>query len=315
MEYKDYYKTLGVGKQASQDEIKKAYRKLAVKYHPDKNKGDKSAEERFKEVSEAYEVLGNPEKRKQYDMLGANWKQYQNAGFNKSHSAGGGPGGAYSYGFQGDPSDFFGEASGFSDFFASFFGGGSRKSKSGFDQGFGGFGFEPAGADLEGELSISIQEAYNGTERIIDAGGEKIKVKIKPSAYDGLKLRIKGKGQKVPGGQAGDLFLRINVLPNNIYERKGNDLYMEIPLDLFTAFLGGKQEVISLSGHLMVNIPEGTQNGKQLRLKGKGMPVYGNPGKYGDLYVKLNVQLPAKLSPEQKELIHKLKISMQEQYA
>ena len=314
MEYKDYYKILGVSKQASQDEIKKAYRKLAVKYHPDKNKDDKTAEERFKEISEAYEVLGSPEKRKKYDLLGANWKQYQNGGFNNTGSAGGGPGGAYSYEFQGDPSEFFGGASGFSDFFGSFFGGDSRRSRRSYKRGFNGFGFDTPGADLDGEVSISLQEAYNGTERIIDVGGEKIKVKIKAGAYDGLKLRVKGKGQKGTNGQTGDLYLNIKVQPSNIYDRRGNDLYMEVPLDLFTALLGGKQEIISLSGRLNVNIPEGTQNGKQLRLKGKGMPLYSKPGQFGDLYVKLNVQLPEKLSPEQKEIVRKLKESLKEQY-
>lgn len=314
MEYKDYYKTLGVSKKASQDEIKKAYRKLAVKYHPDKNKDDKAAEERFKEVSEAYEVLGSAEKRKKYDELGANWKQYENAAYHRANAAGREPGGAYTYEFQGDPSEFFGGASGFSDFFSSFFGGESGRSRRNFKNGFKGFGFDAPGADLDGEVTISLQEAYNGTERIIDIDGEKIKVKIKAGAYDGLKLRVKGKGQKGSAGKAGDLYLNIKVLANNIYDRKGNDLHMEVPLDLFTALLGGKQEIISLSGRLSINIPEGTQNGKQLRLKGKGMPVYNKPGHNGDLYVKLNVLLPEKLTAEQKEIARRLKESVAGQH-
>ncbi len=325
MEYKDYYKTLGVEKSATQDEIKKAYRKLAVKYHPDKNKGDKAAEEKFKEIGEAHEVLRDPEKRKLYDQLGANWKQYQQAGYNpgadrgrkRAHS---GPGGQYYYEFEGDPSEFFSGKSGFSDFFESFFGGGRRSRGfqgasgfSGFDD-FGGFETHKPGSDLAGEISISLNEAYTGTERIVDLGSEKIKVRIKPGAYDGLKLRIKGKGERGRSGHAGNLYLTIRIQPHTIYERKGNDLYMQAPLDLFIALLGGKQEINTLSGKVSINIPEGTQNGKQLRLKGKGMPVYGKRI-HGDLYVKLQVKLPDRLTTEQKEMLKQLRESFKKQYA
>jgi len=326
MEYRDYYKILGVDKKASQDEIKKAYRKLAVKYHPDKNPNNDVAEDKFKEISEAHEVLSDPEKRKQYDELGANWKQYQNAGFDpargRSGSRAGGPfgGGQYHYEFQGDPSEFFGSGSGFSDFFEAFFGGSGRRARQRTRQGFGqefgggsGFDFGAPPSDLAGEVSISLQEAYDGTERIIDLGGEKIRVKIKPGAYDGLKLRVKGKGQKGASGKPGNLYLTVKVQPNQVYKRKGDDLYMDVPLDLFTALLGGKKEILTLSGKLKISIPEGTQNGKQLRLKGKGMPVYAGSG-HGDLYVKLNLRLPEHLTPGQKELVRKLKESYQKQY-
>ena len=325
MDYKDYYKILGVDKKASQEEIKKAYRKLAVKYHPDKNQGNKTAEDRFKEISEAYEVLSKPENRKLYDQLGANWKQYKDAGFDPSQHggrsfggsrrgfAGGRPGGGrYQYEFEGDPSDFFG-GSGFSDFFEAFFGGGGRRSAEGFSHGFGGFGHDVPGQDLAGDLSISLQEAYNGTERIIDLGGEKIRVKIKPGTYDGLKLRVKGKGQKGISGRPGNLYLNINVQSNPIYERKGDDLYMVVSIDMFKALLGGKQEIVTLSGNLKITIPEGTQNGKQLRLRGKGMPVYGKSG-HGDLYVKLNLKMPDRLNTEQKKLVKRLRESFQKQY-
>lgn len=312
MEYKDYYKTLGVDKKASQEEIKKAYRKLAIKYHPDKNQGDKAAEEKFKEIGEANEVLSDPEKRKLYDELGSNWKQYQQAGYNpgagrrKQYQES--QGGQY-YTFEGDPSDFFGGSSDFSDFFKSFFG--SRTGRAGGysgSQGFGGSNANTPGSDLSGEIDISLQEAFAGTERILDTGTKKIKVKIKPGAYDGLKLRVKGKGEKGRGGQDGNLYLTIKVQTNSIYKRKGNDLYMEVPVDLFTALLGGKQEVQTLSGKVNVTIAEGTQNGKQLRLKGKGMPVYGK-NKNGDLYVKLVVKLPEKLNARQKELVKELRDS------
>lgn len=300
MEYKDYYSVLGVGKKASQDEIKKAYRKLALKYHPDKNPGDKSAEEKFKSISEANEVLGDPEKRKQYDKLGANWKQYQNAGAGQGPS-GEASGRRYSYG-TGTDSEYF-DSSGFSDFFESFFGRGSRFRSGGFTQ--EDFDFPPG--DLTGEIAITLEEAYHGTERLVDLGGEKIRIKIKPGAYDGLTLRARGKGQKSPSGKAGDLHLNIKVLPNDRYERKGDDLYMDAPVDLFTALLGGKQEVDTLSGKININLKEGTQNGKIVRLKGKGMPVYGKSGVHGDLYAKLAVHLPEHLTPHEKQLLQKLR--------
>ena len=303
MEYKDYYQVLGVAKKASQDEIKKAYRKLAVKYHPDKNPGVKSAEDKFKEISEAYEVLGDPEKRKQYDTLGANWKQYQQGGFNQGPYAGSPRGRTYSYGSP-DEGEFFG-GSGFSDFFESFFGRGRGASP------FGHTGFEYPPSDLAGEILISLEEAYHGTERIVDVGGERIKVKIKPGAYDGLTLRAKGKGQKSPSGKAGDLHLTIGVQPHPVYQRKGDDLHMEAPVDMFTALLGGKQEVATLSGKINITLKEGTQNGSVVRLKGKGMPVYGRAGQHGDLYMKLAVKLPEHLSLHQKEILHKLRTDME----
>jgi curved DNA-binding protein len=309
MEYKDYYNILGVSKNASQDDIKKAYRKLALKYHPDKNSGNKAAEEKFKEIGEAFEVLKDPEKRKQYDRLGANWKQYQNAGFNPSGNNfyGNNPGGQYHYEFHGDPSEMF-EGSGFSDFFESFFGQSGRGSR-----GFSKYGGNTSGSDMSGEVTISLQEAYQGTERIIDLGNEKIRVQIKPGAYDGLKLRIKGKGQKGITGTSGNLYLTVKVQTNPVYERKNENLFMQVPIDLFTALLGGKQKISTLSGDLNITIPEGTQNGKQLRLRGKGMPVYGKSG-YGDLIIKLNVQIPRQLSREQKELVYQLKDSFHKQY-
>ncbi|MGB3467449.1 MAG: DnaJ C-terminal domain-containing protein [Cyclobacteriaceae bacterium] len=305
MEYKDYYKILGVKKDATQDEIKKAYRKLAVKYHPDKNPDNEVAEEKFKEISEANEVLGDPEKRKQYDELGANWKQYQHAGFNRGkQGAYGYDSGAdrYQYEFNGDTSQFFGEG-GFSDFFESFFGGGSR------GDGFTNYRADRPGNDLNGVINITLQESYTGTERLVDLGTEKLRVKIRSGAYDGLKLRLKGKGEKGASGKAGDLYLTVRVADHTVFNRIGDDLHMEVPVDLFDALLGNKQGVVTMSGRVNISIPEGAQNGKQLRLKGKGMPVYGKET-YGDLYVKLNVQLPQKLDERQRELVKELRDSI-----
>lgn len=319
MEYKDYYKTLGVDKDASQQEIKKAYRKLAVKYHPDKNQGDKNAEAMFKEVSEAYQVLNNPEKRKQYDELGANWEQYQHAGFDPSaFSERRGPTGSQKYyHFQGDPSEIFG-GSGFSDFFEAFFGGASAGGRDPFSRpfrdSFQGFDQDIPGSNLTGDILITLEEAFKGTERLIDLGNQKIRVKIKPGAYDGLKLRVKGKGHKGATGKAGNLILTVRVSKHPVYERKENDLYMELPVDLFTALLGDKKELATLSGKVSISIPEGAQNGQQLRLRQKGLPIYGKSG-YGDLYVRIKVKLPDRLSPEQKKLVEKLKDSFSKRYA
>jgi curved DNA-binding protein len=305
MEYKDYYKTLGVEKSATQDEIKKAYRKLAVKYHPDKNKGDKEAESKFKEIAEAYEVLKDPEKRRKYDTLGANWKQYQTQGgggfddYDWSAFGGRAGRGGTRGEFEGNFNDFFG-GGGFSDFFNNFFGGGFGRRTEAAQQGF-------KGKDYEGELTISLEEAYSGTQRMIDVEGKKLRIKIKPGIADGQALRIRQKGgQGVRGGEPGDVFLKINVLQHSIYERQGDDLNTNLDVDLYTAVLGGKTRISTLKGDMEINIPEGTENGKKLRLKGLGMPVHDNPGSFGDLYVKINVVVPKNLTSEEKDLFVKL---------
>lgn len=308
MEYKDYYKILGVSKNATQDEIKKAYRKLAIKYHPDKTKGDKSKEEKFKEVSEAYEVLGDPKKRKKYDQLGANWKQYQNAygagqqgGFDWSQFTGGGGSqwGGNSGGFS-----FEGDIGGFSDFFQQIFGGG-----------FGSAGTRgrrsPAykGRDIASEMSISFQEAYHGTVRIINLDNKKFRIKIKPGIKSGQKIRLPGKGSAgVNGGPAGDLYITINVLPDSKFKREGNDLYLNLPIDIPTAVLGGKASVTTPDGKtVMLKIAPGTSCGKKLRLRGKGMPVYDHPTRHGDLYAVVNIIVPSKVSKEERKLYEKLR--------
>ncbi len=308
MNYKDYYQTLGVSKNASQDDIKKAYRKLAVKYHPDKNQGDKQAEERFKEISEAYEVMRDPEKRKKYDKLGSNWKQYENAGagaYGYSQAKGGAPGGG-SYYFEGDLGDIFGGAGaggGFSDFFNAFFGGGA-----GTQAGFGGHSRSFRGSDLQAEMEITLYEAYHGTSRILNVDGQKLRINIKPGAYNGQELRLKGKGAPGPGGgERGDIYIKIKVTAGDEYKIEGNNLTQRVDIDFFTAVLGGKKEINSPSGKLNVPIPKGSQPGSKLRLKGKGMPVYNSPGSHGDLIIHLNVTIPKNLTDEEVQLFEKLK--------
>ncbi len=317
MQYKDYYKTLGVSKNASQDEIKKAYRKLALKYHPDKNPGDKKAEERFKEIAEAFEVLKDPEKRKKYDQLGADWKKYEHAGagaeggFDWSQFAGGRGGRRRSYRYEGDPGDIFSEmGGGFSDFFQAFFGdmGGTGRTGAGRDS--RDFFRQPAskGQDLKADMEISLYEAYHGTSRILNVDREKLRVQIKPGAYTGQELRIRGKGGKgMGGGQSGDIYIKLKVIPDRQYSIDGHNLIKEQPVDLYTAVLGGRVQTDTMAGKVNITIPEGTQTGNKLRLKGKGMPLYGKSGLYGDLFIRLKVLVPGNLSEEEKQLFRKLR--------
>lgn len=301
MEYKDYYKVLGVSKSATQDEIKKAYRKLAIKYHPDKNKGNKQSEEKFKEIAEANDVLGDPAKRKKYDELGSNWSQYQNysqpreGGYSQRHYYNTG-----NKGFSDDFGDLFGSDGGFSDFFNMFFGGRSRDESR--------FAQQPQrGSNLQARLHLTLEEAYVGTSKIIDLGEEKIRLNIKPGIQDEQKLKVKGKGKKgslsaVPG----DLYVIISISQHPVFERKGKDLFCKHAISISTAVLGGKTEVPTLSGHANMVIPPETEDGKTFRLKNMGMPDYDYPTKKGDLYVNIHIAVPKNVSPQEKELFKKL---------
>ncbi len=308
MEYKDYYKILGVDKSASQDEIKKAYRKLAMKYHPDRNPNDKTAEAKFKEITEANEVLSDPEKRRKYDTLGANWKQYQNTGgqgFDDFYTNfGGSQGGQRSYQFSGDLNDIFGGmGGGFSDFFESFFGGGrdfGRRTQQ-----------ENMTVDVEANLNVTLEDVYNGSEKQISVDGKTVKIKIIPGTKDGQKLRLRGLGRsKSSGGEKGDLYLNIHVLKHPFYEIKDNDLYYNLDINFYTAVLGGKENIKTLDGKtISVKIPEGTDPETILRLKGLGMK---NDNWRGDLLIKIHVNVPKNLNREEKELFKKLKSLRQE---
>lgn len=319
MEYKDYYKILGVDKNASQDEIRKAYKKLAMKYHPDKNPEDKEAEKKFKDVAEAYEVLGDEEKRKKYDQLGANWKQYQQYGGQQGQrdffSNFGGGQGRTSYHFSGDFEDLFNDVGGFSDFFKSFFGGGSGFGASDFGgtqrktRGSGTRRTSLKGSDYEASLNITLSEAYTGTEKQFRIDGRQIRVKINPGIENGKKLRLKNQGgQGVRGGKRGDLYITIYIDNYSNYERKGDDLYYNLDVDLYTALLGGTETIRTLDGkQVNVKMPPESDSGKLLRIKGFGMPNYNSPNQKGDLLVRLNIKTPKNLTKKEIELLQQLK--------
>ena len=306
MDYKDYYKLLGVNKKATQAEIKKAYRKLAMKYHPDKNQDDTKAEEKFKEISEAYEVLGNEENRGKYDQLGANWKHYEKNGAYANQGYGHGQHGGYyrNAGESINMDDMFG-GGGFSDFFKTFFGGG-----------FSGGSNQTRpkrnlkGSDYSTKLTLTLLEAFQGTERLIDIKGQTIRVKVGKGVKDGQRLRVKGKGGSgEAGGLSGDLYIQVIILPDPRFKRIDNDLFTTVETDLYSAVLGGKIAVESLKGKVNINIPAGTQNGKTFRLKNMGMPDYAHAVVNGDLFVKVHIRIPKKLKPEEKVLFEKLRDS------
>jgi curved DNA-binding protein len=303
MDFKDYYKTLGVDKKATKEEIKKAFRRMAKKYHPDKNAGDKASEEKFKEVTEANEVLSDPEKRKKYDQLGSNWKNYQNAepGGNeryRNYQSGQGGEGVH---YTGNYDELFGNVGGFSDFFESFFGGGGSQPRQARPR---------KGKNYEASLSISLEEAHRGTEKEFTIDGKKIRIKIAPGTEHGKRLRLKNQGSSgVSGGEKGDLYITIQVENHPLFERNGNDLYYNIDIDLYTAILGGKKTVKTLDGKTInVNIPAETDSGSMLRIKEMGMHHSDNINLRGDLYVKINVKLPKQLSAKEKELFKELSL-------
>jgi curved DNA-binding protein len=320
LDFKDYYATLGVSKTASEKEVKQAFRKLARKYHPDVNPGDKSAEARFKEINEAYEVVGDPEKRKKYDELGSNWKMYEQAqragggaggvdpGQWNVNFGGGGAGGQGSYRTMTaeEMRDLFGNDDPFSDFFHAFFAGGEPQMR-----GRGGRAGSRAprarqGRDIEHPIDLTTEDAYHGTTRRLslqhDGHARNVDVRIPAGVGEGSRVRVSGEGEQGSGGAiSGDLYLRIHISPDTRFERKGQDLHAKVRVPVTTAVLGGEAEVPNPGGKpIRLRIPPGTQNGQVFRLKGKGMPVVGKPGEFGDLYAAVEAELPRQLTPEER---------------
>lgn len=309
MEYKDYYKILGVAKNAEQKDVQKAYRKLARQYHPDINPNNKEAEEKFKEINEAYEVLGDAEKRSKYDQFGQDWQRYeqaqqqQGAGFDPSQWARqqGQPGGGqyYSYSTAEDLQDLFGQGGQYSDFFESLFGqaGGQTRSRG-----------PRRGQDAEATIQITLEEAYRGTSRMLSKDGREVEVKIPAGVKTGSRVRVPKQGTPgQAGGEAGDLYLSVDVLPNERFERRDNDLIAEVEVPLYTAMLGGKVAVPTLDGSVQLNIPPETQNEQLFRIRGRGMPALKQPSEKGDLFAKVKVRLPKNLTDEQRKLFEQLR--------
>ena len=320
MDFKDYYSTLGVAKTATEKEIKQAYRKLARKHHPDVNPGDKSAEARFKDLNEAYEVLGDPAKRKKYDELGANWRMYEQAGaqgrpgqgFGGSpfgwnvNTGGGGRSGVHTM-TEDEMRDMFGDASPFSDFFQTFFGGAYDVDAGATGARRGGRARAREGRDVEQEIELPLEDAFSGTTRrfgiSMDGQHRTVDVRIPAGVTDGSRVRVSGEGEHGSGGaKAGDLYLRVRLVPHPTFERKGRDLYTRVAVPLTTAVLGGEADVPTVAGKpLRLKVPATTQNGQVFRLKGHGMPTAGKPNQTGDLYATVDVQLPKSLTPEQRK--------------
>jgi curved DNA-binding protein len=301
MNYKDYYKILGVDRKATTSDIKKAYRRLAIKYHPDKNKGDAGAEDKFKEVNEANEVLSDAEKRKKYDMFGEDWQRYKTTGGNADQFDWGRYSGAQRN-QRPHETDNFGDVfggQGFSDFFEALFGQAERRSAS--------RTASRKGHDTEGVIEITLEEAFHGTTRTFEVQGQTLRVLVRPGIEDGTVLRLPGKGATGPrGGAPGDLYVTVRVVIHPRFKRQGLDLYLDIPIDLYTAVLGGKVPVAALKDTVKVDIQPGSQNGKILRLAGLGMPSYQDKNHAGDLYVTLAVEIPKNLSEQELLLFRKL---------
>lgn len=312
MNYKDYYKTLGVEKSASEKDIKRAYRQLAREFHPDKNPDNKAAEEKFKEINEAYEVLGNPENRSKYDQLGSNYHRYQQMGgspdgFDFSQwAAAGGPGGTYRSGNI-DLGDLFGGSGGFSDFFRTVFGGNMRGQGPSMSNAYAGRQ-QAVGQNAEQQVDITFEEAYQGTSRTYATeDGEQFTAKIPKGAKNGTKIRLRGKGGYGPAGR-GDLFLVVNVQPDPTFEREGDKLLVEVPVEVVTSVLGGRVTVPTMSGPVKLTIPPGTQGGQTFRLKGKGMPSLRKKDEFGDLMATVRIVIPIKLSEQERSLYEQLAV-------
>lgn len=321
MEYKDYYKVLGVSENADQKEIKKKFRALAREYHPDMNPDKPEAEAKFKEINEAYEVLGDAEKRRKYDELRQSYQQWERMGGRPGTGQAGGfdwsqwmAGGGAPGGMRVEYADL-GGAGGFSDFFEAIFGGMGAQGGVGsmdLNEIFGGGrrasrGGRRArrGRDLDAEVTITLEEAYHGTMRMISRDGRRLQVKIPAGAKTGTRVRISGEGEPGMGADAGDLYLNVKVAPDGRFERRSDDLYLDVTFDLFTLLLGGEADIPTMTGTVTLKIQAGTQPGQLIRVRDKGMPQLRGDGT-GDLYVRVGVELPEDLSAKEKALVKEL---------
>lgn len=300
MEFVDYYKTLGISKNASEADIKKAYRKLARKFHPDVNPNDKEAHRKFQQINEANEVLSDPEKRKKYDQYGKDWKhadQFEKA--RQQQGAGGFGGGFGGFGDQdfGQYTYSSGEESGFSDFFESLFGGSGRTRQQA----------KYRGQDYNAELNLSLKDAYTTHKQTLTINGKNVRITIPAGVENGQVIRLRNYGSPgVNGGPNGDLYITFILNNDTEFRRVGNDLYKDEDIDLYTALLGGEKTIDTMSGKIKLKVNPETQNGTKVRLKGKGYPVYKKVGQFGDLYITWNVKLPTNLTAKQKELFTEL---------
>ncbi len=311
MAFIDYYKVLGVERNASQDDIKKAYRKMARKYHPDLNKDDPNAKDKFQEINEANEVLSDPEKRKKYDEYGEHWKhadefKAEREAYQRAQEKGGQS--AYWYSVNGD--DFMGgfgrgNASGFSDFFEQLFGHGASGSRSRRT-----YNMMESGEDIEAQMNLSLREAAVTHKQTFSINGENLRITIPAGIADGQMIKLKGHGEKGSNGAPdGDLYITFKIAPDPEFKREGDDLFTDVDIDLYTAVLGGTVNVRTIDGMVKLKVNPGTQNDTKVRLRGKGFPVYKKEGTFGDLIVTYHVDIPTALSEKQKELFTQLKNS------
>ena len=319
MDYKDYYQTLGVPPEADAKAIRQAFRQLARKVHPDVNPGNKDAEEKFKTINEAYQVLSDAEQRKKYDQLRAQYQQWQQSGgkqqdfdwqnWSASQSGSGATsqpdqGARVQYANAEDLEDLFGNGSPYSDFFTNIFGQARTGGKS---RGRGAASSPRRGRDVEYELDLTLEEAFQGTERLLEMDGHRIKAGIPAGVRTGSRVRLAGKGE--PGqanAPAGDLYLIVHILPNETFERDGDDLHMDVPVDIFTAIAGGEIRIPSLERPLILKIPPRTNAGRSFRLRGKGMPHLGDPKTHGDLFALVRLVLPDPLTDQEVDSIRAL---------
>lgn len=323
VDFKDYYQILGVSPDADNKAIKKAYQTLAKKYHPDLNQGDKASEEKFKEINEAYQAVSDPAKRQKYDDLRANYQQWQSRGGRGNSfdwSAWQESPGSNRYTRTMTPEEFaetfgdrgFGSGAsrgmgGFSDFFSSIFGMGANYADESDDYYSDRIRRPQAGKDIEGEISITLEEAYHGTKRMIEVGGRRIEATVPKGIKNNNKIRLSGQGQAgAKDGNKGDLLLTVKIVPHPVYTRDGDDLSANIEIDFFKAVLGGETRVKTLGGEISIKIPPYTQTGKSFRLRGKGMPILNKSGHFGDFYAKITLVLPEEMSEKEISTLREL---------